>query len=315
MDKQMDKIFDVIGLGEAMIEFNQADPAVPQYLQGYGGDTSNAIIAAARAGARCAYLTRVGGDAFGKLLLDLWQAEQVDVSAVEADPQQASGIYFVSHGERGHVFSYMRAGSAASRMTPHWLEQSRAAEILRASRYLHVSGISMGISSDACDTVFRAMELCREAGSKVSLDANLRLKLWPLARARACIVQALSMCDIFLPSLEDAVALSGLEAPEDIISWAHRLGAPMVVLKLGAGGALLSDGGKPVRLPGHSVPLVDATGAGDCFSGNLLAQLAYGADLQAAATYANAAAALAVQGYGAVAPLPKPDAVRRLLAG
>jgi 2-dehydro-3-deoxygluconokinase len=58
---------------------------------------------------------------------------------------------------------------------------------------------------------------------------------------------------------------------------------------------------------------VDATGAGDCFAGNLLARLAAGDALPEAASYANAAAALAVQGHGAVAPLPRPDAVRRLL--
>jgi 2-dehydro-3-deoxygluconokinase len=58
---------------------------------------------------------------------------------------------------------------------------------------------------------------------------------------------------------------------------------------------------------------VDATGAGDCFAGNLLARLAAGDALPEAARYANAAAALAVQGHGAVAPLPRPDAVRRLL--
>jgi 2-dehydro-3-deoxygluconokinase len=61
------------------------------------------------------------------------------------------------------------------------------------------------------------------------------------------------------------------------------------------------------------VQAVDATGAGDCFSGNLLARLAQGNDVFAAARYANAAAALAVQGWGAVAPLPRPDQVKALL--
>jgi dihydroxyacid dehydratase/phosphogluconate dehydratase len=58
----------------------------PNYLQGFGGDTSNAVIAAARAGARTAYLSRVGDDGFGRSLLDLWRREGVDTSAVDADP-------------------------------------------------------------------------------------------------------------------------------------------------------------------------------------------------------------------------------------
>jgi 2-dehydro-3-deoxygluconokinase len=61
------------------------------------------------------------------------------------------------------------------------------------------------------------------------------------------------------------------------------------------------------------VPLVDATGAGDCFCGNLLARLSAGASLPEAARYANAAAALSEQGFGAVAPLPRPAQVRALL--
>jgi 2-dehydro-3-deoxygluconokinase len=84
-------------------------------------------------------------------------------------------------------------------------------------------------------------------------------------------------------------------------------------LKLGRGGALASDRTRRERIAGHPVRLIDATGAGDCFSGNLLARMAQGASLFEAARYANAAAALAIQGFGAVAPLPRPDAVRALL--
>jgi 2-dehydro-3-deoxygluconokinase len=87
----------------------------------------------------------------------------------------------------------------------------------------------------------------------------------------------------------------------------------VVVLKLGADGALVSDGTRRQRIAPQPVKLVDATGAGDCFSGNLLARLAQGMDLFEAARHANAAAALAVQGYGAVAPLPRPEAVQALL--
>ena len=65
----MDRRFDVAALGEGMLEFNQTEAGQPHYLQGFGGDTSNAVIAASRAGARAAYLTRVGDDRFGRELL------------------------------------------------------------------------------------------------------------------------------------------------------------------------------------------------------------------------------------------------------
>jgi 2-dehydro-3-deoxygluconokinase len=302
--------FDILSIGEPMIEFNQTTPGEPGYLQGFGGDTSNMSIAATRQGASTTYVTRLGDDEFGRLFLDLWAREGVDASAVTVDPQAHTAVYFVTHGASGHVFSYLRAGSAASRMTPAEVPDA----LLRDARFVHASGISMAISASASDTVLAAFETAKAAGAAIAFDSNLRLKLWPLARARAMIGAAARLSDYFFPSLEDAQALSGLDAPEAIVDWAHALGAPTVFLKLGPGGVIVSDGRRRERLAGHEVNAVDATGAGDCFCGAALARLAAGDDLVDAARYANAAAALATTGFGAVAPLPRPEAVRALLA-
>lgn len=306
-------MFDVTALGEGMVEFNQTRPGDTAWLQGFGGDTSNAAIAAARAGARTAYLSRVGDDGFGRSLLQLWRQEGVDTRAIDADPAAPTGLYFVTHGAHGHEFSYRRAGSAASRMTPQWLEQPAPQSVLRATRFLHVSGISLAISPSACETALLAMQQARGHGTRVAFDANLRLRLWPLEAAREAIARAIALCDVFLPSLEDVAALHGLRDPQAIADWGHAGGAGTVVLKLGAEGCLVSHGGRRETVRPHRVQAVDATGAGDCFSGNLLARLAAGDEVFRAARYANAAAALAVQGWGAVAPLPRPEAVQELL--
>lgn len=312
MSHHHDKTLDMVALGEAMLEFNQTGLNPPVYLQGYGGDTSNAAIAAARAGARVAYLSRIGQDHWGHLLMQLWAREGVDTSGVVTDPQAPTGVYFVSHDERGHHFSYARAGSAASRMQAadvqaHW------AGLIAASRWLHLSGISLAISPSACDASFAAMQLARQQGTRVAFDSNLRLSLWPLDRARACMNQAIRLCDLFLPSMDDMRALTGLQAPDAVLDWSHAQGARQVVLKLGDQGAIVSEGGQRTHLAPHQVRAVDATGAGDCFAGNLLARLCQGDDLPQAARYANAAAALSVQGQGAVAPLPTALAVHALL--
>jgi len=302
--------FDVLALGEPMIEFNQIRPGDPNYLQGFGGDTSNMIVAAARQGARSAYVTQLGDDAFGRMFLDLWRGEGVDVSGVAVDTEAHTGVYFVTHDASGHVFSYLRAGSAASRIRPDKLPL----ELIRSARFVQASGISMAISAGAADSVLAAFECARAAGGRVALDSNLRLKLWPLARARALIGAAAAVADYFFPSIEDAQALSGLKDAEAIIDWAHRLGAKCVLLKLGPDGALVSDGARRERIPGYKVTAVDATGAGDCFCGACLARLAAGDSLWDAARYANAAAALSTTGFGAVAPLPRPEAVKKMLA-
>ena len=115
----------VLALGEAMVEFNQASKDEPNYLQGFGGDTSNFCVAAARQGATTGFVSAVGDDHFGRLLLDLWQCESVATSMVKVDSHAPTGVYFVSHGPDGHQFDYLRAGSAASRYVPRDLPLTR----------------------------------------------------------------------------------------------------------------------------------------------------------------------------------------------
>jgi 2-dehydro-3-deoxygluconokinase len=306
----LDKTFDIVAMGEAMVEFNQTTPGQPNYLQGFGGDTSNAIIAAARAGARCGYVTAVGNDSFGQSLLQLWRKESVDTAQAATDTVAPTGIYFVTHGAAGHEFSYRRAGSAAAMMTLN--DTQRTA--LTSTNMLHLSGISLAISPHSHTQCLEAIRIAKAAGAQISFDSNLRFKLWGLEDARAAMLPVIAQSDIFLPSLDDVVALSGLQEPQAIVQWSHDLGAQTVVLKLGADGVLLSHQGQCTQIPAHTVNAIDATGAGDCFAGNLLARLCAGDNMHQAARYANAAAALAVQGFGAVAPLPKPKDVFQLLA-
>jgi 2-dehydro-3-deoxygluconokinase len=305
------KDFDIVALGEPLVEFNQTVAGEPDYRQGFGGDTSNAVIAAARQGARCAYLTRVGDDTFGAGLRALWRAEGVDDSGVLTDALAPTGIYFVSHGPSGHTFSYLRAGSAASRMVPADLAHG----LVERARFLHVSGISQAISASACDTVYAALARARGAGTTVCYDSNLRLRLWPVDRARAILRDTLALADWFLPGLEDMRTLTGLQAPDAILDWSLTAGARRCVLKLGADGALLDDGGRRVQVAPYRVEAVDATGAGDCFAGSFLARLAAGDAPADAVRWANVAAALATTGFGAVDPLPDAAVVRTVLRG
>ena len=302
--------FDIVAIGEAMVEFNQVSEGGGRtYLQGFGGDTSNAMIAASRQGARCAYVTKLGDDDFGRMCLELWRHEGVDASAVTLDPSAPTGIYFVRHDKKGHFFSYRRADSAASRMRP----PDVPASLLRRCKFLHASAISQAISPSANETVLHAIQTARAVGSQISYDPNPRLKLWPLSRAREVITATIPLCDHFLPSLDDVTPVCGLQNPAEIVRWCHDKGAKTVVLKLGRRGSLVSDAKNCETVAAHTVNAVDATGAGDCFDGSYLSRLALGWDAVSAARWASAAAALATTGYGAVEPLPRVEDVRRML--
>jgi 2-dehydro-3-deoxygluconokinase len=302
---------DILAIGEAMVEFNQARREDPRaYVQGFGGDTSNTAIAAARLGAHAGYATRVGDDVFGRWLLALWRDEGVDTRAVAIDADAPTGIYFVSHGANGHEFSYRREGSAASRMSASTLPMGA----LRATRVLHLSAISQAISATAAEACAAVIDAARGAGAMVCYDTNLRLKLWSLPHAREVIRATMRDIDWALPGLDDARAIYGIDDPDAIIDGCLGDGARNVALKMGAQGCVVASGRSRERLRGHRVESVDATGAGDCFDGAFIARICRGDSPLQAAAYANVAAALSTRGYGAVAPLPRSADVEAALA-
>lgn len=306
------KTFDILSFGEPLYEFSelpQGDTPT-RYLSGFGGDTSNFAVSAARQGAKVAMLTQLGNDVFGDKFIALWQQEAVNTDFVLRHPDAPTGIYFITHDDAGHHFTFYRKGSAASLIRPNDLPQAA----IQRARLLHTSAITLAISDSASDSVFAAIDAARQCDTLVSFDTNLRLKLWPLARARAVIHEVARLVDICLPSLDEARLLTGLEDADAIADFYLALGVKHLVLKMGSDGAMYANSDQRLRVAGHRVDTVDATGAGDCFSGAFLTQFLNGNTPADALNYANAAAALTTTGYGAVAPIPSRNRVETFIA-
>lgn len=296
----------IVSLGEPLIEFNRPKEGDGRtWLQGFGGDSQNVAIAAIRQGATAGYLTSLGQDWMGDAFLDLWKSEGLDASRVTRHPTAPTGVSFVTHSAAGHKFDYLRKNSAASLMTPEGL----ARDYIAGAKVFHLSAIGQAISETARATCDAAIDTARAAGVKVSYDTNLRLRLWDLDTARKKIDATIARCDIALPSLDDSQQLTGLTEAEAITDYYLKLGAPLVALKMGAEGSLISTARERWRVAPHKVTAVDATGAGDTFDGAFLTRLLEGDGPEAAARYANVAAALSTTGYGAVTPIPRKQAV------
>jgi 2-dehydro-3-deoxygluconokinase len=303
---------DIVCLGEPMIEFNRQPPGRDGrvlWLEGHGGDTSNCAIAAARQGASAGYVTAIGSDPFGDSLMALWRAERVDASAVVRRKDAPTGLYFVTHSERGHEFTFARAGSAASRLTKADIPE----DYIARAKFFEASAISQAISANCNEAVLHAMALAKRHGVAIAYDTNLRLRLWPLETARPAIEEACRRADIVFTSDEEAATLWGHEEPDAVADAVLAFGPATAIVKRGGKGALVATRERREQIAGHRVKAIDATGAGDTFAGAFLARRLAGDDVFAAARYANAAAALKTEGYGAVAPVPRPDAVEKLL--
>lgn len=298
---------DIVSLGEPLIEFNETDG---RHVRGVGGDASNFAVAAARQGVRVGMIGAIGDDAHGRLLLDLWAREGVDVRGVRVDPESPTGVYFVTHGATGHHFDFARRGSAASLHGARDLERP----VIEEARLLHLTGISFAISLPACDAAYAAIGLARGAGRMISFDTNLRLRLWPRDRARAIILDVMGLADISLPSLEDVAALTGIDDPDRLADDALRRGARIVALKLGAKGSLVASAQERHRIPPFPCRAIDATGAGDAFGGAFVTRILAGDGLLEAGRYAAVTAALSTEGFGAVDPVPRREEVEAALA-
>ena len=308
----IEPVVDIVCMGEPMIEFTRIpDPqGRPLYLQGFGGDTSNCAIAAARQGARTGYLTAIGNDRFGDQLLALWAREGIDTAGVVRAPDAPTAVYFIEPAGDGRDFTYYRERSAASRMTPDDVPDM---SIGRAGIFM-TSAISQAISDCAAATVAHAMAVARRTGSRIAYDTNLRLNLWPLDRAREVIHRTASGVDILMPSIDEARILTGLHHPREILAFYRQLGPGIIALKCGADGAHIVAGDHEEHVPAPSVDTIDASGAGDTFCGSFLARLVAGDEPVAAARYAVVAASLSTTGLGAVTPIPAASAVRARLA-
>ncbi len=303
---------ELLCMGEPMLEFNQLplqQDGTRHYLEGHGGDTSNAAVAAARQGAAVGMITGLGKDMPGDSFMAMWVREGIDITTVTRTDRYLTGVYFVTHDMAGHHFLHYRANSAAAMFGP----DDVPVRAIGRARMLYLSGISQGISTTACDATLTAIDVARRHGVKIAYDTNYRPRLWPPARAAAVMRATMECVDYALPGIDDVQILTGLKDPDAILDYYLKLGPGVVVLKMGEAGAYLATPEARVKIPPLQVRTVDATGAGDTFCGSFLARILAGDSPEPAARYAAVAAALKCTGYGAVAPIPTPVQVARAL--
>jgi 2-dehydro-3-deoxygluconokinase len=306
---------DIVALGEPLVELTAEERGplgtVRTFRRGWGGDTSNAAVAAARLGVSVGYVTRLGADEFGRSFLELWRAEGVDTYRVVVDPEAFTGVYFVAFQEDGaHDFTYYRQRSAASRLRTADLDP----DYIAGSRILHTSGITQAISDSSRAATQEAIAAAKAEHVAISYDANIRPKLAPLATLREMFESTVTLADILFVSDEDLRHLYG-EVPVDrSVEAILGRGPQLVVLKAGPRGCLvLSADGRRDTVPGFSVRPVDTTGAGDAFDAGFLVRWLEGGLPNEAAEFANAVAALTTSGLGAVGPLPTRSRVQEFL--
>ncbi len=308
---------EVVTLGETMVLLHPAEPDVllaeaRLLAMDTAGADSNFAIAMSRLGVPSGWISRVGADPLGDFVLAAIAGEGVDVSQVKRDPHR-TGIFFKHRdpASRTAQVLYYRQGSAASHLTADDLEPN----YLASARLVHLNGMTCALSDSCAAAAARGFELA-PARSIRSLDLNLRLQLWDVARARAALSPLIRKADVLLGTAEEYTAFFASEDLGEALVGAAAMGPTTVVAKQGPQGAIGLIGGVPVSHAGFLPPkVVDEVGAGDGFDAGFLAALLEGCSPQTALRWANLVGASSVSVPGDTQGYPTRSQLAERLAG
>ena len=304
-----DTRFDVATFGEAMLLLVADRPGPIEDAQSFhkrtAGAETNVAIGLARLGLKVGWASRLGTDSMGRYLIAAMKAEGIDCSHVICDAAQRTGFQFkgrVTDGSDPPV-EYHRKGSAASQMTPDDVD----VDWLRSARHLHATGVFAAISTTSLQAAIKTMDVMRAAGRTISFDPNLRPTLWASTEVmRTAINDLAARADWVLPGIEEGLLLTGETTPEGVAQFYRRLGARLVVVKLGADGAYYdSDVAGTGRVEGFPVrEVIDTVGAGDGFAAGVVSALLEGRTVPDAVRRGAWIGARAVQVLGDTEGLP-----------
>ena len=303
-------------LGECLVALVAAAPGplaeTTVFERHVAGAEANAAVGLARLGHPVAYIGRVGSDGFGTAIVRKLRGEGVDVDHVIVDDAAPTGLMVRERRAFGaaHVL-YYRARSAGSRLGP--ADVDAAAGAFTGARWLHVTGITPALSPTARAAVDRAIEIARDARLTISLDLNMRRKLWSEAEAALVFRDLATRVDVVMGDEDEMRLISGGDGSAEALVGA--LPASISIVKLGRAGAVAATAGRTFRAPAVPVPsVVDPVGAGDAFAAGFIAATLEGKPLDEALRVANACGAAAVTVVGDMGGLPDRVELDRLLA-
>jgi 2-dehydro-3-deoxygluconokinase len=316
---------EVVTLGECLVSFVAATPGplaeATRFERHVAGAEANVAVGLARLGHSVAYIGRVGADGFGTAIVRRLRGEGVDVTHLAIRSDARTGLMVRERRSVGAAeVVYHRAASAGAALARDDIDRAADAGVFDGGRWLHLTGITPALSETACAGTFRARDVAREAGLSVSLDVNLRRRLWSDQVAGLTLRDLAAGVDVVLGSPDELAVIAERDPasdPADLAAAITTLGPSTVIAKLAAAGALgLESGVTPVHVPGITVHVVvDPVGAGDAFCAGFIAGRLDGVDLEIALRMGNACGALAVAAVGDQAGLPDRAELGRLLAG
>ena len=317
------KTFDVVALGELLVDFTQnglSEQGNTLFEANPGGAPANVLAMLRKLSKRCAFIGKVGRDSFGDMLAKTVEEAGIDIRALMRDkeiPTTLAVVHTFPNGDRD--FSFYRKPGADIMLREDELDEA----LLKDCRIFHFGTLSL--TDEPCKSAtVRAYEIAKAAGAIISFDPNLRAPLWKSeADAKAAIEWGLARCDVLKIADNEIEFMTGETDFDKGAAILKERFPNICLLNVTAGG----DGshsfynGRHVFVPACKLGgVIETTGAGDTFCASVLNYLLehgidnlWDADLNAMLRFANAAAYIVTTKKGAIRSMPEREQVEELL--
>ena len=313
-------MIDILTIGEMLIDLTQtgvSDAGIPVYTAFPGGAPANVAVAAAKLGAKTAFIGKVGNDAFGRLLVDTVKSNGVNADGMIVSDQANTTLAVVSLQENGErSFAFYRKGFADTQLN----EAEISADLLSSTHFLHFGSVSMTEEPSRTATFNSALR-AKNMGATITYDPNYRASLWDsFDDALYQMRMPLGIVDILKISDEELPLLTGTDDPEAGTKqlW-EQYGIGLILLTLGAKGAYYRFGDCTGLCEGVKVKVADTNGAGDTFFGAFLSGMARLGkykpseltedEIRELVAFSNKAASITTSRSGAIPAMPTLDEV------
>lgn len=305
----MGKIFDLITIGESLIEFSTTQKleeaeCLHKY---YGGDSLVVAIAAKRLNSKVGFITCLGDDPFKDYMLSSWEKEGLDTKHVKIVDAK-NGLYMVSRAsEHEKEFVYYRNKIAPAKLSIEDIDE----EYIKKAKIIYASGITQSLSIASREAVKKAFTIAKDNGIITAYDPNYTVMISSVDEAKEYYEEILPLTDIlFMSSKYDTKSIFEIESLENIMKKIADRGVSTIVIKSSEDkGYFICDQRNNCFIPFYTEHVVDTTSSGDAFNGAFLHAIANSYTPSEAGKIASIDAGLQAQGIGAVKSIPYYDEV------
>ena len=277
-------MYDLVAFGEALFRFYpdhfQRLEQANQFNLSVGGSELNIAVGLSRLGKKAAWVSRLPGNALGRLIQNKAREQGVDTSHIVWCKEGRIGVYYLEFGAspRNSKLIYDRKDSTVSQVKKGEINWN---EVLKKAKILKISGITPALSHQAKEVTYEAVEAAKRNNCKVCIDLNYRALLWTEKEAYQCMDPLMYQTDILSTTEEDAYRVLKIESTdyEDVARKIHKkYGTEVIAITLRdnltiwknrwTAIALLQD--KIYKTREYEIDLVDRVGGGDSFTAGFL---------------------------------------------